>query len=53
MIAIAAPFVAISLTIAAVSGLYLRGTKPANVEASQMQERRALRDVQIDSGAWR
>jgi hypothetical protein len=45
--------IAISLTIAAVSGLYLRGTKPANVAPSQMQERLARRDLQLYPGAWR
>jgi hypothetical protein len=45
--------IALSLTIFAIALLYLRGAKPANVSPLQMQERMALRDLQIGPGAWR
>jgi hypothetical protein len=45
--------IALSLTIAAISALYLRGTKPANVPPSVIEERLSRRELQLYPGAWR
>lgn len=43
----------LSLTIAVIAGLYLRGTKLANLSPLQMQSRMANRALQLGPGAWR
>ena len=45
--------IALSLTIAAISALYLRGTKPANVSPSVIEERLSRRELRLYPGAWR
>jgi len=45
--------IVISLTIAAIGALYLRGAKPANASPLQIEQRLASRKLLVEMGFWR